>query len=268
MSFKLINLKSKTGTIVDNPSSIYWNDESIEKDKVFNVIDLGFDKIEASIKYKTLIDSINKVIAKHEIKTKEARVLSLASGSCWVESQIFNRNDFKNLTNLDLSQHRIHKLAPFTMNHYGINKNVNFIHGSVFDMDESEKKYDIIFMSQAFHHIDEPIRLLRFLKKMLSKDGYIVIVGEHFFPSYLYHKQAIKHFIKYIINWRDYRKLKNFYPAWQDLFQPDYDKGDIHWSLSEYNFIFNKSGFKTYHQEIHSSKIFQSFVIKYNENNE
>lgn len=268
MSFKLITLKGKTGSVVDYTSSKYWNDESIEKEKVFNVIDLGFDKIETSVKYKVLIDSINKVLVKYKIKTKDSRILSLASGSCWVESQIFKKNDFKNLTNLDISHHRIHKLAPFTMNHYGINKNVNFMHGSVFDMDESENKYDIIFMSQAFHHIEEPIRLLRFLKQMLSKNGSVVIVGEHFFSNFLYHKQAIKHFIKYVINWKDYRRLKNFYPSWQDLFQPDYEKGDIHWSLSEYNFIFKKSGFNNYHQDIHSSNIFQSFVLKYNENND
>ena len=43
--------------------------------------------------------------------------------------------------------------------------------GSVFDMDTSESKYDIIFLSQGFHHIEEPIRLLRLLKKMCNFSG-------------------------------------------------------------------------------------------------
>ncbi len=154
MSFKLITLQRNSGSLVDLASSKYWNDESVEKKKVFNVIDLGFDKIERSIKYQALLDSIIKVINKHGIKTQDSKILSLASGSCWVESQIFKNNDFKSLTNVDISQHRIHKLAPFTMSHYGVNKNVNFMLGSVFDMDTSESKYDIIFLSQGFHHIE------------------------------------------------------------------------------------------------------------------
>ena len=268
MSFKLITLQEKSGSIIDSATSKYWNDESIEKKKVFNVIDLGFDKIESSDKYHALLDSIVKVMKKHGIQAKDSRILSLASGSCWIESQIFKNNDFKSLTNVDISHHRIHKLAPFTMNHYGVTKNVNFMLGSVFDMDVSETKYDVIFMSQAFHHMDEPIRLLRILKKMLNENGSIIIVGEHFFSNYKYHKQALKHFIKYIINWRDYRMLSNFYPSWQDLFKPDYDKGDIHWSSSEYNFIFKKSGFSVYHQETHRSNLFQSFVLKCNESDD
>jgi len=268
MTFKLITLQNKSESVLDINSSKYWNDESLEKDKVFNVIDLGFDKIEKNIKYQALLDSIIKVMKGQGIEVKSSRILSLASGSCWVESQIFKKNDFKSLTNVDISHHRIHKLAPFTMSHYGVNKNVNFLHGSIFDMDIDESKYDIIFMSQAFHHIEEPIRLLRILKKMLNKNGSIIIVGEHFFSNYRYHKQAIKHFIKYLINWRDYRRLRNFYPGWQDLFQPDYDKGDIHWSLSEYNFIFKKGGFPSYYRETHSSKLFQSFILKYNENHD
>ncbi len=118
MSFKLITLQRKSGSLVDFASSKYWNDESVKK-IIFNVIDLGFDKIERSIKYSALLDSIIKVINKHEIRTQDSNILSLMSGSCWVESQIFKNNDFKSLTNVDISQHRIHKLAPFTMNYYG-----------------------------------------------------------------------------------------------------------------------------------------------------
>ncbi len=266
MSYKLIELHSKKETLVDYASSKYWNDESLEKNKVFNVIDLGFDEIEASSKYKALLDSVTQIINKYEIKIKNAKILSIASGSCWIESQLFKESHFESLTNIDISQHRIHKLGPFTMNHYDVRGDVSFLFGNVFDMDLLENQYDIILMSQAFHHMEEPIRLLRFLKKMLNKDGCIIIAGEHFYTNYEYHKRAIKHFVKYLINWQDYRRLRNFYPSWNDLFQPDYDKGDIHWSASEYEFLYRKSGFPSYHHEIHDSHRFQSFVLKYNEN--
>jgi|APSaa5957512535_1039671.scaffolds.fasta_scaffold91290_1 ubiquinone/menaquinone biosynthesis C-methylase UbiE len=266
MSYKLIDLHSKEKTLVDRESSKYWNDETLEKNKAFNVIDLGFDKIEASDKYKALLDSMIQINHKHGIKIKNAKILSIASGSCWVESQLFKDSHFKSLTNVDISQHRIHKLAPFTMDHYGVHGDVSFLHGSVFDMDVLEGEFDIILMSQAFHHMEEPIRLLRSLKKMLTKGGCIIIAGEHFYTNYEYHKRAIKHFVKYLINWKNYRKLRNFYPSWQDLFQPDYDKGDIHWSSSEYEFLFRKAGFFRYHHDVHSSRLFQSFILKRDEN--
>lgn len=266
MSYKLIELHSKGEALVDHASSTYWNDETIEKNKVFNVIDLGFDKIEASDKYKSLVDSIIQINNKYEIKIDNADILSVASGSCWIESQLFKDRNFESLTNVDISKHRIHKLAPFTMAHYGVHGDVSFLYGNVFDMNLSENQYDIILMSQAFHHMEEPIRLLRFLKKMLKKDGCIVIAGEHFYTNYEYHKRAIKHFVKYLINWQDYRRSRNFYPSWQDLFQPDYKKGDIHWSTSEYEFLFIKSGFSSYHHDIHSSDLFQSFVLRCSEN--
>ena len=114
----------------------------------------------------------------------------------------------------------------------------------------------------AFHHIDEPIRLLRTINERLLKKSYIIIVGEHYFTMYDYHKRAIKHFVKYLTNYLDYRKMHHFYPSWQDLFPPDFEKGDIHWSLSEYNFIFKKSGFQKNYHNVHQSNLYQSFLLK------
>ena len=266
MAFKLVTLDSKGNQLIDDANSNYWNNESLEKKKAFNVIDLGFDTIESSSKYNSLLDSVTQITKKYEIEFKNAKILSIASGTCWIESQLFKDNQFQTLTNVDISRHRIHKLAPYTMKHYGINGDVSFLYGSVFDMKTNNNKYDVILLSQAFHHMEEPIRLLRYMKNLLSKDGVIVIVGEHFYSNYEYHKRAIKHFVKYLINYKNYAKLRNFYPAWQYLFQPDYDKGDIHWSASEYDFLFRKSGFQIYHHDVHSSKLFQSFVLSYGEN--
>ena len=40
----------------DIVSYSYWNDEEIEKKKLFNVKDLGFKSIENSFKYKSLLN--------------------------------------------------------------------------------------------------------------------------------------------------------------------------------------------------------------------
>jgi len=264
MNYEILTLDKKGKFLLDQTSFKYWNDESQEKNKAFNVVDLGFDKIEQSKKYKALFDQLVNIVDKYGISTVNANILSVASGTCWVESKWLKGGDFNSLTCVDISKHRIHKLAPFTMEHYGVKGDIKFLHGSVFEMNALKNKYDIILMSQAFHHMEEPIRLLRYLKELLSANGAIVIVGEHFFSSTIYYKQAVKHFIKYLINRKGYRQLRHFFPSWQDLFQPSYEKGDILWSLSEYDFLFKKSGFLCYHYDIHSSKLFQSFVLKNN----
>lgn len=261
MSYELITIAGRGELLVDQVSSEYWNDEDKERDKAFNVIDLGFEKIEGSDKYSALLDQLVTLTEKYNIKTDDAKILSVASGTCWLESQWLKDRPFESLSCVDFSKHRIHKLAPYTMEHYGLDDNIKFLHGSVFDLDEKGERYDIVLLSQAFHHIEEPIRLLRYLNGLLAEGGVIMIIGEHYYSNYEYHKRAIKHFIKYLINWKGYRDLRNFYPGWQDLFPPDFEKGDIHWSSSEYDFIFRKSGFFLYRRDVHASKLFQSYVL-------
>tara|TARA_Y100001970_G_scaffold51317_1_gene64921 strand:+ start:1765 stop:2643 length:879 start_codon:yes stop_codon:yes gene_type:complete len=266
-SINLIKLDSKGGHLIDKLSNDYWNNKEIERNKIFNVSKIGFNDLENSAKYNNLLNHIDSLFIKQNIDFNNKNILSIASGICWIESKIFNNNKFNSLSCNDISLHRIHELAPKTLNHYGINKNVNLLHGNIFDIGNATKaKYDLVFLCQAFHHIDEPIRLLRIMNDVMSNNGVIFITGEHYYSSIEYHKRAIKHFIKYLINYKNYRHLNNFYPSWQDLFRPSFSKGDIHWSLNEYNFIFKKSGFDNYYHYISKCKRYQSFILKKSEN--
>lgn len=62
--FNLIDLPSENRLVNDSQANAYWNDESLEKNKSFNVVDLGFEKIEASPKYRALLDQISSVVDK------------------------------------------------------------------------------------------------------------------------------------------------------------------------------------------------------------
>ena len=257
--FNLIDVSSENRLVNDSQASAYWNDEALEKNKSFNVVDLGFEKIEASPKYRALLDQISSVVDKARIDLDDKNILSVASGTCWIEAQWLNNSNFGSLSCIDISRHRIHKLAPFTLKHYGI-LSADLMWGSVFDL-PIDKKYDVVMLSQAFHHIEEPIRLLRFLREILSEAGIIFIVGEHRYSNRKYHVQALKHFAKYALNYNGYRRLKSFYPSWQDCFPPDFEKGDIHWSESEYDFIFRKAGFSSYRHDVDKSGRFQSYTL-------
>jgi len=260
MTFNLINLKRTDADV----SESYWNDEEQEKNKVFNVEKFGFEKIEKVNKYNSLLSQVLDVIEKYDINIENKNILSIASGTCYIESRWLHDVPVNNISCIDLSKHRIHKLAPITMSHYSVSTNdrdIQLMYGSVFDFSPTKIKYDVIFMSQAFHHMEEPIRLLRKCRNLLSSDGVIIIVGEHYFNDYLYYKGALKHFVKYIINHNGYRKWNKLFPGYQDIFKPSLEKGDIHYSLADYDFIFKRSGYKNYFHDIHKSKLFQSFII-------
>ena len=263
MTNQLISIRGKGLSKSEDQTLVYWNDKEEEKNKAFNIKDFGFEKIESEYAYVSLYDQLKTLIKKYSVQTKGSEILSVASGTCWLEGRWLKDTHFKRLSCIDFSKHRIHEIAPLSMMHYGIKKNVRYLHGSIFDLNERNTKYDIILLSQAFHHIDEPIALMRYLKKILSKKGIIIIIGEQYYTQFEYHKRALKHVFKYILNWKDCRRLQNFYPEWQDLFRPDFVKGDIHWSRSAYDFIFKKAGL-TYLHDVHSSKLYQSFVVKKN----
>ena len=260
MKFNRINLASANEDI----SISYWNNEELEKKKQFNVQKFGFEKIEKSQKMNNLLDQVFEVTKKYEIDITNKKILSIASGSCYIESRWLQNTKVSNISCIDFSKHRIHKLASITMNHYGIDDsitNIELIHGSIFKFNPTKIKYDVIFMCQAFHHMEEPIRLLHKCRKLLSEDGVIIIVGEHYFNNYYYYKGALKHFVKYIINFNNHRKWYKLFPGYQDIFKPSLEKGDVHYSLVEYDFIFKRSGYKKYFHDVHKSGIFQSFVV-------
>ena len=245
MNFKFIDIDSSNADI----SKSYWNNVEHEKKKQFHVEKFGFEKIEKSQKINNLLHQVFEVTKKYEIDITNKKILSIASGTCYIESRWLQNTKVSNFSCIDFSKHRIHELAPITMKNYGLgdsNTNIDLINGSIFQFNPNRIKYDVVFMCQAFHHNEEPIRLLRKCRKLLSEDGVIIIVGEHYLNDYYYYKGALKHIVKYIFNYKNYRKWYKLFPGYQDIFKPSLDKGDVHYSPTEYDLIFKKSGYKKY----------------------
>ncbi len=262
MIYSLRTLSSDSEKFRD-ASETYWNDASIEASKPFNIEKFGFDRINSAPKYVALFEQLQWVVSNASASVADAKILSVASGSCWLEAKWLSDQNFTKLVCVDVSAHRIHELAPRTLAHYGLVGDISLCSGSIFEFEtECDEKFDIILMAQAFHHIEEPIRLLRKLGTLLSPSGLIFIIGEPHFSGSAYFRQSCKHFVKYILDWKGYRTLRKVFPGWQDLFPPDYEKGDIHWSPSEYDFIFQKSGFPNYIHGVDRTQRFQSFVLR------
>ena len=78
--------------------------------------------------------------------------------------------------------------------------------------------------------------------------------------------RTAKHFIKYLINHRNYRSNHLFFPAYNELYPPSImnndTKGDIHYSKFDYEYLFKEGGrFNTSHH-IYKDHELQAFVLE------
>ena len=112
------------------------------------------------------------------------------------------------------------------------------------------------------HHSESPILLLKEASQLLAENGIIIIMGEHFFSLRERLFQLTKHFIKYFIDHRSYRLSHYLLPSYDDLFPPSIEKGDIHYSLSQYHFMFKKSQLDIFLHDSNKKCGIQGFVLK------
>ena len=119
--------------------------------------------------------------------------------------------------------------------------------GDISDLKLEDKSIDLIILSQAFHHILDSVKLLKGISRVLKPSGTIIIVGEHYYGFYTKVSKVIRHFVKFIINYKGYQNGRTLIPDFAILFPSDYygaSKGDMHYSKFQYHQLFTGIGFK------------------------
>jgi 2-polyprenyl-3-methyl-5-hydroxy-6-metoxy-1,4-benzoquinol methylase len=225
VSTKHINNKLEYDSSYD-----YWNNEKLEKGKVFYYL----SALQNSKDQQFFIDELSQYLDKNGKVINS--FLNVCCGNLWVETNALKEKNIAKVVGIDYSQHRVHKLALKSIEHTKNDSNIELICGNVLDY-KSDEKFDFIYLPKAFHHIESPIALLRKLKNLLSSNGKIIICGEHFYSSKIYIKCLLKHFIKFCLN-SNYRIIRSFIPEYGMLFPYSLEKGDIHYSLYQYDYFF------------------------------
>ena len=127
---------------------------------------------------------------------------------------------------------------------------IRLIYGSFYDLQDRSEMYDVIVMSQAFHHSDQPLMLLTECDSVLREGGAILLTGEHVITLYQYVRRIASTIIKK-------RKMDfDFY----SLFPPDDVSGDHYYRSSDYQLFFSSLGYKL--KEIHRSSTSVFVAIK------
>jgi len=223
----------------------YWNNKDVESQKIWSIPDNDYQLLGNKFLSKGLFQQFKELT--NDIDFSNTTGASLASGNCILESFIINHTnqEIDKLYCLEMSEHRIHHYAPKILNHYQIDsQKVELCIGSFYDLKLENNTLDFIVLCQAYHHADEPKKLLKEIHRVLKAEGYLIIIGEHFFDFKIVIEKIIKHPIKYIINYNAFRDSNHLMPSkWQDLFPPNKMKGDIHYSIDEYSRMFKLTGF-------------------------
>jgi ubiquinone/menaquinone biosynthesis C-methylase UbiE len=231
-------------------TSTYWNNIEVEKGKEWWLTDKNDKKLVNYLHSSGLFEEYKLAQTKLEEKSLlHGNILDVAAGVCWTSALLSRCEQIKRIDALDFSWHRINQLAPVVCEHFEANRDkIQRIFGTFYDIKKGNDEYDLIFMSQAFHHADNPVQLLVECNRVLKSGGCVALVGEHLITPYMLLKRAIKHFILT-------RKISiNFY----ELVKPDEISGDHYYRIDDYYFLFQSFGYTVKH---YKTNIRNSLVI-------
>ena len=255
--------------------SNYWTDEEHEKSKPFYVLDNNFSKAEEYLKSTGLQKDFKKCleVLKNYFGKKLGGVgMDLAAGNLWTVPLILESGNIDKLYCLEYSQHRLLKLGPKFLEHYNVPKEkIVLVRGNFYDLHLPDHSLDFLILVQAFHHSNQPEKLLTEMKRVLKPGGAILILGEH--AVYLwkgYLKCALKYFASKFFSKNIHCRLfpeigdiQKLIPERSKIYPPDPVLGDHYYTLKEYKTLFRKFDFEISHLKGFRSP-FRSFILKGN----
>jgi ubiquinone/menaquinone biosynthesis C-methylase UbiE len=218
-------------------TSGYWNDLSAEKEKIWWIEDGNYEKCLNYLESVGLMSEMEDAIRLCDIdkeKRTDIEVADLASGTCWASAVLSKLPQVKYVHSVEISKHRLELLAAptFRMLNADSDKLKRYI-GSFYDLKFENESIDYIFLSQAFHHAEMPLKLLTECNRVLKKNGKLILIGEHYIDTKGYLKSILKHLIR----------NKKFEIDPQVLLPPDVELGDHYYLLHQYKFLFKNTGF-------------------------
>jgi len=220
-------------------SSTYWNSVEEEKAKEWWVSDPKDPKLKHYLIRSGLLDQFTGVVPileefaakRASLNNSKISVLDVAFGSGWASSLLSKFEFVERVMAVEFSLHRLDSLFEVTVANLGGNaEKIDRYLGSFYDLKLPDMSVDVIFLSQAFHHAEEPNQLLEEMSRVLKSDGLIVMIGEHKF-SVLTH---LRTFIGRII--REHRVPI----CWADLYPPDPVLGDHYYTRRQYRKFLTK----------------------------
>jgi ubiquinone/menaquinone biosynthesis C-methylase UbiE len=228
-------------------SSSYWNDVQEEKKKAWWIGDGEYQKCLDYLKSSGLFhefENAEKYIDNYD--GNNLKIGDIATGIGWTSALLSKNKKVSEIHSVDMSIHRIKELFPHSIKMLsGEEDKIYRYIGSFYDMKFDDHSLDIIFMSQAFHHAENPIKLLIECDRVLKSGGRIILSGEHSIGML----RIIRRFFSVLL--REKRISTNFY----DLFTADPILGDHYYRNSDYYFMFKSLGYSVTHEKFQNGNV-------------
>ena len=160
----------------------YWNDEAIESEKEWWILDGDFEPMEQYLQRSGLGRQLDAAIDLGERlrgRGLNGAGADVAAGTLWSVPRLLARGATC-IYAVEYSVHRLTKLGPALLSHYGVAaEEIVLCLGSFEELRIGEGELDFVLMSQALHHADDPSRLLAEARRVLRPDGVVLVTGEH-----------------------------------------------------------------------------------------
>lgn len=227
----------------------FWNDVATEKTKEWWIGDGDYTRCMEYLASSGLL----REYAQAERFVREFAagrpspivVADLAAGIGWTSANLSKVDEVSEVCAVEISEHRLDGLFEHAVKMMsGDETKIARYLGSFYDLQFDDGSIDLVFLSQAFHHADNPFRLLTECDRVLRPGGRIIITGEHFASMRL----ILRRFASLLV--RQHRLTTNFF----ELFPPDPVLGDHYYRASDYSFMFGTIGYALQHELVDNSK--------------
>jgi len=220
-------------------SSQYWNDLAAEKSKewwIADGTDTAFARLRNYLDASGMLDSY--AVAERHIAQLPARglvIADIASGIGWSSSLLSKLPNVAEVHAVELSQHRLELLFPQAVRMFnGTAEKLHRNLGSFYQMGFADHSMDVVFISAAFHHASNALKLLTEMDRILKPGGKLILVAENFVGSVAIARRMLKTLLK------ERRLCTNFY----ELFPPDDIAGDHYYRVSDYHMFLQMLGYR------------------------
>lgn len=230
-------------------SSVYWNDVEEEKKKEWWIADGNYARCTDYLTRSGLLDEwavVEELISAWLPDNASANVADLAAGIGWTSVLFSKLGKINTVHAVEISRHRLVELFPHAVKMFdGDPRKIKRYIGSFYELGLPDKSMDIVFLSQAFHHSDQPLKLLLEIDRVTRKGGRVILSGENYIGLYAQIRKMIAMLVKE-------RKLStNFYQN----FPADDTSGDHYYRLSDYYLFFQLMGYKTSHRVVNNKSL-------------
>jgi SAM-dependent methyltransferase len=217
-------------------TSSYWNDIEAEKTKEWWIEDGSYERCRNYLEgSKLLLEYRQAELLVGEMPGRELQIADLAAGIGWTSALLSRLESVAAVHCVEISCHRLERLFPHSLAMFqGNGAKIRRYLGSFYELKLADGSIDAVFLSQAFHHADRPMKLISECDRILKPGGRIILVGEHWIRS----GAVIRRFLTTLL------RRRRFVTDFRSLFPPDPVFGDHYYRRSDYHLLFSTMGYR------------------------